>query len=124
MLSIIEKQIQRAITKTNVNENLLKVLKNPMNKIEINFPVLLNDKIEIFSGYRVQHNNYLGPFKGGLRYHPTVNINEANALAQWMTYKCCIQDVPFGGAKGGITIDVNNYNEYEIEKISRNFTKA
>ena len=124
MLSIIEKQIQRAITKTNVNENLLKVLKNPMNKIEINFPVLLNDKIEIFSGYRVQHNNYLGPFKGGLRYHPTVNINEANALAQWMTYKCCIQDIPFGGAKGGITIDVNKYSKTDIEKISRNFTKA
>ena len=124
MLSIIEKQIQRAITKTNVSENLLKVLKNPMNKIEINFPVLLNDKIEIFSGYRVQHNNYLGPFKGGLRYHPTVNINEANALAQWMTYKCCIQDIPFGGAKGGITIDVNKYSKSDIEKISRNFTKA
>ena len=124
MLSIIEKQIQRAITKTNVSENLLKVLKNPMNKIEINFPVLLNDKIEIFSGYRVQHNNYLGPFKGGLRYHPTVNINEANALAQWMTYKCCVQDIPFGGAKGGITIDVNKYSKTDIEKISRNFTKA
>ncbi len=124
MLSIIEKQIQRAITKTNVSENLLKVLKNPMNKIEINFPVLLNDKIEIFSGYRVQHNNYLGPFKGGLRYHPTVNINEANALAQWMTYKCCVQDIPFGGAKGGITIDVNKYSKADIEKISRNFTKA
>ena len=124
MLSIIEKQIQRATTKFNVNKNLLKILKNPMNKIELNFPVLLNNKIEIFSGYRVQHNNYLGPFKGGLRYHPTVNINEANALSQWMTYKCCVQDIPFGGAKGGITIDINKYNKSDIEKISRNFTKA
>ena len=124
MLSIIEKQIQRASSKTSINKNCLKVLKEPMNKIQINFPVKLGNNVEIFSGYRVQHNNFLGPFKGGLRYHPSVNVDEASALAQWMTYKCCVQDIPFGGAKGGITIDVNNYSNEEIEKISRNFTKA
>ena len=124
MLSIIEKQIERASSKTNICSNLFKVLKEPMNKIQINFPVKINDNVEVFSGYRVQHNNFLGPFKGGLRYHPSVNINEANALAQWMTYKCCIQDIPFGGAKGGIAIDVNKYSIKDIEIISRNFTKA
>ena len=62
-----------------------------MNEIKVNFPVKINNEVKMFSGYRVQHNNYLGPFKGGLRYHPEVSINEVNALAQWMTYKCCIQ---------------------------------
>ena len=124
MLSIIEKQIERASSKTNICSNLFKVLKEPMNKIQINFPVKINNNVEVFSGYRVQHNNFLGPFKGGLRYHPSVNIHEANALAQWMTYKCCIQDIPFGGAKGGISIDVRQYNIKDIERISRHFTKA
>ena len=124
MLSIIKKQLQHASKSKNVNNNLLKLLSKPMNEIKINFPVEINNKIEMFSGYRVQHNNYLGPFKGGLRYHPTVSLDEVNALSQWMTYKCAIQDIPFGGAKGGITIDVNNYNEEQIEKITRAFTKA
>ena len=124
MLSIIDKQLRKAASKVNVNPNLLTVLSKPMNEIKVNFPVKINDKIEVFSGYRVQHNNYLGPFKGGLRYHPSVSIDEASALSQWMTYKCCIQDIPFGGAKGGITIDVSKYSTKEIEKISRNFVKA
>lgn len=124
MLSIIDKQLQRAASKINVNPNLLNILSKPMNEIKVNFPAMINNKIEIFSGYRVQHNNYMGPFKGGLRYHPTVTIDEANALSQWMTYKCCVQDIPFGGAKGGITIDVSKYSDKDIEKISRNFTKA
>ena len=124
MLSIIDKQLRKAAGLVNVNQNLLTVLSKPMNEIKVNFPVKINDKIEVFSGYRVQHNNYLGPFKGGLRYHPSVSIDEASALSQWMTYKCCIQDIPFGGAKGGITIDVSKYNSKEIEKISRNFVKA
>tara|TARA_B100001287_G_scaffold235848_1_gene208227 strand:+ start:90543 stop:91787 length:1245 start_codon:yes stop_codon:yes gene_type:complete len=124
MLSIIKKQIQKATSKTYVNPNLLKVLSEPSNEIKINFPVKLDDKIEIFSGYRVQHNNYLGPFKGGLRYHPSVSLDEVNALSQWMTYKCAIQDIPFGGAKGGISIDVNKYDDKQIEKITRGFTKA
>ena len=124
MLSIVKNQLDKVSKKISINNNLLNMLSKPMNEIKINFPVNINNNIHIFSGYRVQHNNFMGPFKGGLRFHPTVSMDEANALSQWMTYKCCIQDVPFGGAKGGITIDVNNYNEYEIEKISRNFTKA
>ena len=124
MLSIIQKQIQKTTKKHPINQNLLKILSTPCNEIKINFPVKINDQIEIFSGYRVQHNNYLGPFKGGLRYHPSVSLDEVNALSQWMTYKCAIQDIPFGGAKGGISIDVNKYNDKQLENITRGFTKA
>ncbi len=124
MLSNIQKQIKKATRNSNINSNLLKVLSKPENEIKINFPVKINGSMEIFSGYRVQHNNYLGPFKGGLRYHPSVSLDEVNALSQWMTYKCALQDIPFGGAKGGIKIDTSNYNEQDIEKITRGFTKA
>ena len=124
MLSIIKNQLENVSSKMKIDKNLLNFISKPMNEIKINFPVKINNKIEIFSGYRVQHNNFMGPFKGGLRFHPTVSVDETNALSQWMTYKCCIQDIPFGGAKGGITIDVNKYDEKDIEKISRNFSKA
>ena len=66
-----------------------------------------DDRIEIFTGYRVQHNDALGPFKGGMRYHPSVNIDEVRALAAWMTWKTALVNIPFGGAKGGVRIDIN-----------------
>ena len=124
IISIVNNQIRKAASKISIDKNTLTVLSKPMNEIKVNFPVKINNEIKMFSGYRVQHNNYLGPFKGGLRYHPDVSMKEVNALAQWMTYKCCLQDLPFGGAKGGINIDVNDYNEKEIEKISRSFTSS
>ncbi len=98
-----------------------------MSAIEIlvNFPVKMDDgRIEMFTGYRVQHNNVLGPFKGGLRFHPSVEINEVRALAAWMTWKTAITDIPFGGAKGGIQIDPSQYSMAELERISRRFTFA
>ena len=124
IISIVNNQIKKAVSKINIDKNTLSVLSKPMNEIKVNFPVKINNEVKMFSGYRVQHNNYLGPFKGGLRYHPEVSINEVNALAQWMTYKCCIQDIPFGGAKGGLKIDKNKYSEEELEKITRNFSKS
>ncbi len=124
IVSVVTNQIQKSISKVNLDNNFLKVLSKPMNEIQVNFPVEIDNKTEIFSGYRVQHNNFLGPFKGGLRYHPDVSMEEVNALSQWMTYKCAIQDLPFGGAKGGLSIDINNYSEKDLEKISRNFVKS
>ena len=121
---MVENQIKKASTKVNINNDLLKVLSKPVNEIKMNFPVKIDNKIEIFSGYRVQHNNLLGPFKGGLRFHNDVSVDEVNALAQWMTYKCAVQDIPFGGAKGGLSIDVTKYNDEQIRKISRQFTKS
>ena len=97
--SLVQKQLMRGIQKMHFNPNILTILEKPMNEIKVQFPVMINGKINMFSGYRVQHNNYLGPFKGGIRYHQDVSIEEINALAKWMTYKCAIQDIPFGGAK-------------------------
>ena len=124
MLSVVESQIKRAVSKTNINKNLLEILSKPMNEIKVNFPVKIRNEIVMLSGYRSQHNNFLGPFKGGLRYHPTVSLSEVNALAQWMTYKCALQDVPYGGAKGGLNINIEEYNDEEIEMITRAFTKS
>lgn len=122
--SLVQKQLMRGIQKMHFNPNILTILEKPMNEIKVQFPVMINGKINMFSGYRVQHNNYLGPFKGGIRYHQDVSIEEINALAKWMTYKCAIQDIPFGGAKGGVTIDINEYSLQEIELISRAFSKS
>ena len=124
IISVVEKQILRTTSLVNLNNNFMNTISKPMNEIKVNFPVSINGKTQIFSGYRVQHNNFLGPFKGGLRYHPDVSLEEVNALAQLMTYKCAIQDIPFGGAKGGLTINVNEYSEEDIEKITRAFTKS
>jgi glutamate dehydrogenase (NAD(P)+) len=93
-----------------------------MNEIVVHFPVRLDDgRIEMFTGYRVQHNNALGPFKGGVRYHPSVQIDEVRALAAWMTWKSAIAEIPFGGAKGGIQVEPSHYTSGEIERITRRF---
>ena len=107
MLSNVKKQIHRVSQLKNINPNILNVVEKPVNKIEVNFPVKINNSIKIFSGYRIQHNNYFGPFKGGIRYHENVSSDEVNALSQLMTYKCIIQNIPFGGAKVGLKIDIN-----------------
>ena len=121
---MVQQQLNRVTKNTNIHSNLLTILDKPINEIKVQFPVMIDNTIQLFTGYRIQHNNLLGPFKGGLRFHPTVSLNEVNGLAQWMTYKCAIQDIPFGGAKGGIAIDVNEYSTEEIQLISRAFSKS
>jgi glutamate dehydrogenase (NAD(P)+) len=121
---MVQQQLNRVTKNTNIHSNLLTILDKPINEIKVQFPVMIDNTIQLFTGYRIQHNNLLGPFKGGLRFHPTVSLNEVNGLAQWMTYKCAIQDIPFGGAKGGIAIDVNEYSTEDIQLISRAFSKS
>lgn len=102
-----------------------KILATTQNEVVVHFPVKMDDgTIEVFSGYRVQHNNTLGPYKGGLRYHPTVDIEAARALATWMTWKSAIAGLPYGGGKGGIKIDPSKYSQAELERITRRFTYA
>src|SRR5690606_9956654 len=81
-----------------------------------------DDSVEVLSGYRVQHNVARGPAKGGLRYSPNVHLDEVRALAMWMTWKCALLDVPYGGAKGGVTIDPRQYSQRELERVTRRYT--
>ncbi len=118
-------QFNEAADRIDLDSDMRKVLSTTMNEIVVHFPVRLSsDRIEVFTGYRVQHNNVLGPFKGGLRYHPAVEIDEVRALAAWMTWKCAIADIPFGGAKGGVQLDPSSYTKAELERITRRFTFA
>lgn len=98
------------------------ILRVPKREWTVNFPVTLDDgSVEVFTGYRVQHNVARGPAKGGLRYHPATDIDDVRALAMWMTWKCALVDVPFGGAKGGVTLDPRNLSKKELEAVTRRF---
>jgi glutamate dehydrogenase (NAD(P)+) len=121
----VTKQYNKAADIINLEPNIRNILANTTNEIVIHFPVKMdNGHIEMFTGYRVQHNNALGPYKGGLRFHPDVDIDEVRALATWMTWKSAIVNIPFGGAKGGIQCDPSKYSANELERISRRFTYA
>ncbi len=118
-------QFNRAADLMKLDPNIRKILATTMNEVVVHFPVKMDDgRIEVFTGYRVQHNNALGPFKGGLRFHPAVDIDEVRALATWMTWKSAIADIPFGGGKGGIQMDPSKYSLTELERITRRFTFA
>jgi len=118
----VVKQFNKASDLMDLDPNIRRILEIPMNEIVVNFPVRMDDgRIEMFTGYRIQHNNILGPFKGGLRFHPAVNLSEVRALAAWMTWKSAIIGIPFGGAKGGIQIDPSKYSKGELERITRRF---
>lgn len=118
-------QFQRAADLIDLKDEYREILSHPKNEIIVNFPVSLDDgSKKVFTGYRIQHNNLLGPFKGGLRFHPSVDLDEVRALAAWMTFKTALVQIPFGGAKGGITIDPSQYTEDEMRRIVRRFTHA
>jgi glutamate dehydrogenase (NAD(P)+) len=118
-------QFQRAARAMALDPAIERILDHTTNEITVHFPVQMDDgRIEVFTGYRVQHNNSLGPFKGGLRFHPSVDLDEVRALATWMTWKSAIVEIPFGGAKGGIQMDPSSYSRRELERITRRFTYA
>ena len=117
--------ISKFVESNSDKRNTLNILKQPMNEIIVNFPVKLKSgEIEIFKGYRVQHNNFRGPFKGGLRFHEIVYLDECKALAGWMTLKCSLQELPFGGGKGGIKFNPRDYESQDLENISKSFCNA
>lgn len=125
LFSEVEKFLQILKNKNIFSQKLFEFIELPQNEIIVHFPVELeNGEYSVFKGYRVQHNNLLGPYKGGIRFWNTVNLSEVNALAFWMTIKCSLANIPYGGAKGGIKIDTTKYSEKEIERISREFCRA
>lgn len=125
MYDTVMKQFNKTADIIDLNPNIKKILGITNNEIIVHFPVKMDDgKVEVFTGYRVQHNNALGPYKGGLRYHPTIDVEDAKALAMWMTWKTSLAGLPYGGAKGGIKIDPRKYSDAELERITRRLTYA
>lgn len=108
-----------------LDEGMFQYLSNPAQQVIVSIPVIMDDgRIEVFEGYRVMHANVLGPGKGGIRYAPDVNLDEVKALAAWMTWKCAVVNVPFGGAKGGVRCDPKQLSQGELERITRRYTSA
>lgn len=122
---LFHSQLETVFTTFDYDDIFLKCLNVHNKEIIVNFPVVLDDKrVEIFTGYRAQHNNWLGPYKGGLRFSDEVHMEECKALAFWMTIKCALHKLPFGGAKGGIMYNPRKYSENENKNISKEFCAA
>ena len=122
---LVLENFNKAADVMKLNSDIRTILSQPKDEIIVNFPVRMdNGKLKIFEGYRIQHNNLLGPYKGGLRYHPDVNREEVKALASLMTFKCSLVGLPLGGAKGGIKFNPQKYSIKEIERITRRFTHS
>lgn len=117
-------KLEKAAKYADVPDSFLERLRKPDRIIEVQVPVKMDDgRTEVFHGYRVQHCNLKGPYKGGLRFHPRVNMDEVMTLSFWMTIKNAIVDVPFGGGKGGVTVDPKMLSEGELERLARSFTR-
>src|SRR3990167_8608550 len=117
-------QLDKVAKIKNFNSEFIYRLRQPDRDIRISIPVKMDDgSTKIFEGYRVEYNNALGPYKGGIRYHKDTEINEVKALAFWMTLKCAVAGIPMGGGKGGITVDPKELSKTELEKLSRGWVK-
>jgi glutamate dehydrogenase (NAD(P)+) len=122
---IAQDQLENAAKICGLSAPVASILSQPKNELIVNFPVRMdNGEYKLFKGYRVQHNNILGPYKGGIRYHEMVSLDEIKALASWMTYKSALHDIPFGGGKGGIKFSPRDHSQSELERITRRFTHA
>lgn len=118
------KLVEEAAKIMKLDPKLLQYLSYPKRVLEVNVPLMRdNGMLEIFHGYRVQHNDAAGPFKGGIRFHPSVDLDDVKALAMLMTLKCAVVDIPLGGAKGGIAVDPRVLSEEELERLTRNYVK-
>src|SRR4051795_13737256 len=112
-----------AAQKLNLDEGLWRVLRCPTRELTVYIPVQMDDgRLEVFTGFRVQHSIARGPGKGGIRFAPDVSLDEVRALASWMTWKCAVVNIPFGGAKGGVICDPRVLSEFELERITRRYT--
>jgi glutamate dehydrogenase (NAD(P)+) len=115
-------QFEAAADKINLSEDMREILRQPKRELTVNFPVRLdNGRVKTFTGYRVQHNVNRGPAKGGIRYGPDVTLDEVKALAMWMTWKCAVVSIPFGGAKGGVICDPKQMSPSELERLTRRY---
>jgi len=119
------KQLDIAAKELNLDSGVHEILKHPKRAIIVSLPIRMdNNEIHVFTGCRVQHNDARGPFKGGVRYHPNVTLDEVTALAMWMTWKCAVVDIPYGGAKGGICCNPKEMSSNELQALTRRYTTA
>ena len=118
-------QFERAADLIGLDKGLRSILGQPKNELIVNFPIRRDDgSVLMCKGYRIQHNDILGCYKGGLRFSTQVHLDEVKALSAWMTWKCSLADLPFGGAKGGVQIDPSTLSPTEMERLTRRFTHA
>jgi glutamate dehydrogenase (NAD(P)+) len=123
-LQTVRRQLNHAAEHLDIDPNIVERLRHPMSVHEVTIPIERDDgAVEVFTGYRAQHDSVRGPFKGGLRYHPEVTRDECVGLSMWMSWKCAVMDIPFGGAKGGISVNPKELSGEEKERLTRRFTQ-
>jgi glutamate dehydrogenase (NADP+) len=119
------KRLEKTLSYTNISQDSLNRLKYPKASLTVSIPVRMDDgSLQVFPGYRVRYDDTRGPGKGGVRYHPNVSLDEVQSLAFWMTFKCALLNLPFGGAKGGITVNPKELSKQELERLSRGYIEA
>ncbi|SOC05843.1 glutamate dehydrogenase (NAD) [Ureibacillus xyleni] len=122
---IVKSLLKESVMALQLNEDVYRILEKPIRVLEVSIPVRMDDgSIKSFTGYRSQHSDILGPAKGGIRFHPNVNIDEVKALSMWMSLKSAILGLPFGGGKGGVIVDPRQLSECELENLSRGYIRA
>ena len=124
LYEFVQRKIADVGERMKLNASVRTILSQPKNEIIVNFPVLMdNGEHRLFKGYRIQHNNILGPYKGGMRYHEDVHLDEVKALAMLMTIKCALVGLPLGGAKGGIKFDPRGLSRSELKRVTRDASR-
>jgi len=122
VLEMARSQLAIAAEYLDLDSGLHEVLSRPQRALIVRFPVVLDSgAVQVFEGYRVQHNSARGPTKGGIRFHPDVDLDETSALAMWMTWKCAVANIPYGGAKGSVRVDTKQLSKRELEKLTRRY---
>ncbi|HEX32143.1 MAG TPA: Glu/Leu/Phe/Val dehydrogenase, partial [Candidatus Acetothermia bacterium] len=122
---ISQRQLDKSAKKLNLDPQVHALLREPMRTLEVHFPVKMDDgTTKVFQGFRVQYNDARGPTKGGIRFHPEETIDTVRALAAWMTWKCAVVDIPYGGGKGGVICNPKELSAGELERLSRGYIRA
>jgi len=122
-LDMVIAQMDKAARYLRCDSNIIEKLKHAERSLIVSVPIMMDDgTLQVFKGFRVQHSTVRGPAKGGIRYHPIVDLEEVTALAAWMTWKCAVINIPFGGAKGGVQCNPKEMSIREIERLTRRFT--
>ncbi len=125
MFEAVLARLDTAAKLMNLNTEVAEILRNPQRQVKVSLPVVMdNGSVQVFEGYRTVHSTHLGPSKGGIRYAMDVNADEVMALAAWMSFKCAVANLPYGGAKGGIKLDPRKHSAGELERITRAYAKA